>query len=284
MLIASPVKGKIKPDKKFYPNHPLAVRRPAGSEVPLVTLDFGPTSLDLEPRVVWPGGESNLFGMPIAAKTYEHFHPAIDISKGPCGADVLAVAPGKVRVSKLIGGAGTIVINHGVIDGHRYETGYVHLSERIGAGVPVVAGKVIGTIGDGGISTGCHLHFFIEKDGKRVDPWRRLKQNTLIDPDAPVAPVPVEDPAMPMPASDAEYLAGQVAVIGNASVGAFVRTGTTTDSTLVRTIPAGAQETWLPTCWVKGEVAFGSDRWLTRWRNGQWEFTHSANVRSVTPV
>lgn len=284
MLVANPVKGKIRPDKNFYPNHPLAVKRPAGSSIPLVTLDFGPTSLDLEPLVVWPGGESNLFGMPIAAKTYDHFHPAIDISKGPCGAEVLAAAPGKVKVSKVIGGAGTIVIDHGLIDGHRYVTGYVHLSERIAAGMSVGTGAVIGTIGAGGISTGCHLHFYIEKDGKRVDPWRRLKQHSAIDPDAPQPPEPVEDPAMPVPASDAEYLAGQVAVIGNTALGAIVRTGAKTAADLVRTIPAGAQETWLPTCWVKGEVAFDSDRWLTRWRNGQWEFTHSANVRSVTPL
>jgi hypothetical protein len=89
---------------------------------------------------------------------------------------------------------------------------------------------------------------------------------------------------MPTPASDAEYVAGQVAVIGNPGIGAKVRVAPRTSAAEVRTVPAGAQETWLPTCWVAGESTLGSDRWLTRWHDGQWEFTHRENVASIAPL
>ena len=292
MLLANPVLGTIRPDARFYPNHPLAVLRPAGSHIPLVTQDFGPSTVDDEPTVEWPGGESNIFGAPIPAKTFKNFHRGIDISTGGCGRDVLAAAPGTVTVSKQDGThAETIVIDHGKIDGHRYETGYIHLAQRlVVVNTDVVTGKHIGELGDtGDFSTACHLHFFVRKDGRFVDPWRRLLQNTSVDPDAPGSaathPIAaVEGPDVPIPASNDEYLAGQVAVIGNATLGAHVRTGPKTGATLVRTVPGGATETWLPTCWVVGEVAFASDRWLTRWNDGQWEFTHHENVRSVTPL
>jgi murein DD-endopeptidase MepM/ murein hydrolase activator NlpD len=292
MLVSNPVRGTIRPDARFYPTHPQAFDRPAGNHEPLVTQDFGPTTVDVEPTMEWPGGEANIFGTPIAAKTYKNFHAALDISKASCDANVLAAAAGTVTTSKLnVSGAAIIVINHGKVGGHRFETGYVHMSERlVQVGATVQVGDIIGKIGDTGLlSTGCHLHFFVTKDGDRVDPWRRLAQNTAIDPDAPAAgaPVvtpPVEAPDMPIPASDAEYLAGHIGVIGNTTEGARVRSGPKMDATLVRTIPAGTQEAWLPTCWVKGEATFGSDRWLTRWNSGQWEFTHEANVRSVTPL
>ena len=288
MLVSNPVRGTIKPDAKHYPDHESAVFRPPGSRISLVTQDFGPSTVTEEPTVDWPGGESDIFGKRIRADEYENFHAAIDISKGPCNRDVLAAAPGKVKVSKVIGGAGTIEIAHGLDNGHRYRTGYVHLSERfVVVDDEVETGAVIGKIGTGGISTGCHLHFFIEKDGMRVDPWRRLKQNTSIDPDAPIAIVSTEVPDVPIPASNEEYVAGNVAVIGNTAVGAIVRTGSNTGASPVRTVAAGQQETWKPTCWVKGQkvgVSDRADRWLTRWNKGKWEFTHFDNVRSVTPL
>lgn len=286
MLVNNPVRGTIKPDARFYPEHPLAVFRPPGNHDPLVTHDFGPTPVEVEPTVDWPGGESNIFGRSIPAKTYPNFHLAIDISKGGCGSDVLAAAKGTVTMSRLNeSGAGVIVVDHGMLGGHHYQTGYVHLSQRlVKVNAQVEVGDVIGELGDTGISTGCHLHFFIAKDGDRVDPWRRLRQNTPVDPDEPMAHPTAEVPDMPIPASDAEYLAGQTAVIGNSELGAHVRDGPKTNATKVRTVAAGTQETWLPTCWVKGETALGSDRWLTRWHDGQWEFTHHANVRSVTAL
>jgi hypothetical protein len=294
MLLDNPVSGFIAPDATSYPGLKGAVLRPGGSVIPLVTLDFGPTKLKEEPPFKWPGGEMNIFREPILAKRHDHFHKAIDISTGVCAGDVLAAAKGKVRVSHADeSGARVIVIDHGKIGGHRYETRYAHMKKPpallAAVGTEVIAGTVIGKIGQTGNATACHLHFAITKDGLPVDPWRRLKQNTSIDPDAPVAGVPIETPTVEapdlvIPASDPEYLAGQIAVVGNSAEGARVRVGPDRDAEEVRTIPAGVHETWLPTCWVKGELTLGSDRWLTRWNNGQWEFTHAANVRSPAPI
>jgi murein DD-endopeptidase MepM/ murein hydrolase activator NlpD len=294
MLVSNPVRGRIRPDAASYPELEEAVARPHGSEIPLVTLDFGPTEIPEEPPMKWPGGETNIFGTALVRKNHEHFHRGIDISTGVCAGDVLAAAPGRVRISHADeSGARVVVINHGKIGGHRYETRYAHMKKPpallVAVGTEVVAGTVIGKIGRSGNATACHLHFAITKDGRPVDPWRRLKQHALIDPDVPVAgsPIvtpPVEVPDVPIPASDKEYLAGQIAVIGNTAEGARVRTGPDRDAEEVRRIPAGVQETWLPTCWVKGELTLGSDRWLTRWNNGQWEFTHAANVRSPAPI
>lgn len=286
MLVGSPVVGTIKPDKKNYPDHPLAVKRPSGSTIPLVTHDFGPSDVEDEPTIVWAGGESNIFGTPIAPKKYFNFHLGIDISTGACTGDVLAAAKGTVKFADAdSSGANVIVITHGMIDGHLFETRYAHLKSPliVKKGDPVTAGMVIGKIGGtGSLSTACHLHFAITKDGNPVDPWRRLTQNATNDPDSPVASL--EGPDVPIPASNNEYVAGQVAVVGNTTLGAIVRTKPKKDASVVRTIQAGVQESWLPTCWVKGDTAFESDRWLTRWNNGQWEFTHFNNVRSVTPL
>lgn len=293
MLLANPLLGTIAPDAKNYPNHTDAVVRATGSEQPLVVLDFGPTKIRQEPKVNWPGGEMDIMGRKIARKEYDHFHKGIDISTGHCVGNVVAAAPGRVRVSHADeSDARVVVIDHGTIDGHHYETRYAHMkpppSFLIAVGKDVVAGTLLGRVGKTGNVTGCHLHFAITKDGQPVDPWRRLAQRTSIDPDGPAGAVvpatPLEVPDVPIPKSDGDYVAGKTAVIGNTSLDAFIRSAPRLDAEIVRTVQAGTQETWLPTCWVAGETAFDSDCWLTRWNAGKWEFTHEANVRSVLPV
>ncbi len=285
MLFANPVRGTLAPDKKNYPTHPDAVSRPAGSKIPLVTQDFGPSTVVAEPSMVWPGGESNIFSTPIVAKTYPNFHVGIDISKGGCGADVLAAADGTVKLAHPDGsGANVIVIDHHVHDGHKWETRYAHVQSPflVHENDLVTAGMIIGKVGStGSLSTACHLHFAVTKNGKPVDPWRRLLQIASVDPDVPLVPQEVD---VPIPASNLEYVAGQEAFIGNTSQDAIVRLAPKTTATLVRKVPAGTQERWLPTCFVKGELTLASDRWLTRWNNGQWEFTHFNNVRSITAL
>lgn len=294
MLVRNPVGGrKIVPDKRYYPKHEESVFRPRGSRRPLVTQDFGPSTVVEEPTVHWPGGEANILGKRIRAQKYNNFHLGIDISRGGCGASVFAVAKGTVRVSERNEArTEVIVIGHGLIDGHRYRTRYAHLRERfVKVGDEVEAGTVIGEIGNTGThSTGCHLHFAMQKDGQPIDPWRRLLQNTSIDPDAPAGttpepvPTPPEEEDVPTPASQEDYLAGKVAIVGNTQLDARVRAAPEIEATVIREIPAGSQETWLPTCYVIGEEALGSQKWLTRWFGGQWEYTHEANVRSVTPL
>lgn len=284
MLFQNPLHGVIAPDKRFYAGHHDASGRTEPRK-PLVTLDFGPTTVKEEPPFDWKGGESNIFGASIPADTYGHFHKAIDISTGGCSDPVLAAAKGVLTTSeKNERGCEVIVLEHDRVGGHRFETRYVHLSERFARtlGKTVEQGAVIGTLGKSGTKA-CHLHFAVRKDGKWVDPWRRLAQHVSVDPDLP-SPLVLEATDVPVPASDNEYLAGSVAFVGNDTMGAKVRDEPDTDGTVLRTVPGGTTEEWLPTCWVKGEVQFDSDRWLTRWNAGRWEYTHSVNVGSVTPL
>jgi hypothetical protein len=265
MIFGNPLRGTIHVNAANYPTYPGAWKRPSGNHEPAVTQDFGPSSLAVEPTVEWPGGESNIFGQPIPAGTYANFHRAIDIGNAGCGYDVLAAKSGTVTYSaKNPSGAEMVMIDHG----QGFVTGYVHLSKRlVGVGTAVAQGVVIGKTGDTGVSTGCHLHFFVKRDGGYVDPWRRLAQNTTVDPDAEV-------PDMPVLTS---YLPGYAAVISNANGDVNVRATPTLGGKVVRQIPKGQKEAWAVTGWVKGDATSGSDQWLTRW-NAAWEYVHKINV------
>ena len=94
-------------------------------------------------------------------------HSGIDIS-APAGTTVYAVQAGKIKKSAFDDGYGnTITIVHE--DG--YVTRYAHLDELlVREGQLVDQGTMIGTVGNTGKSTGPHLHFEIQKDGKYLDP------------------------------------------------------------------------------------------------------------------
>lgn len=264
MIFGNPVSGTVRPDARYYPTAPEAIARPSGSRVPLVTQDFGPSSVGAEPSRVWPGGESNIYGQPIPKGTYANFHAGIDISTGSCGADVLAAAAGKVTTSgRNPSGAEVIVIDHG----GGFATRYAHMSSRLVAvGAVVAKGKVIGKIGDTGVSSGCHLHFAVTKAGDPVDPWRRLEQNTTTDPD--------QEADVPTPST---YIPGHTAEVSNTAGDVNVRRGASLSAPILRKIPKGTVETWTVTCWEKGDTVSGSDQWLVRW-NGAWEYVHKISV------
>jgi len=86
----------------------------------------------------------------------------------PCGTPVHAAASGTV-VSRGSGSAygKRVILRHA--GGLR--TSYNHLrSQSVRIGDRVGVGNVIGRSGTSGLSTGCHLHFMVEKGGRPVNP------------------------------------------------------------------------------------------------------------------
>lgn len=264
MNLGNPVRGEIR-----RPGSPLIV----GSF--RVTQKFGCTGLKAEPAL----GDCN------------HFHRGIDLGDGQCGKAVLAAQSGKVKFAGELGnGELVVILNHG----QGWGTSYGHLAAaQVADGDPVTKGQKIGDVGASGFANGCHLHFAVksglpdgwgrldfipnqfggrgDKTGRWEDPWARLEQNAGgADPDEQQ-----EDPDVPIPSA---YIPGQVATIRNIAGDVNVRAAPKTGAAIIRGIPAGSAETWVVTCWEKGELKSGSDQWLCRWANGHWEYVHKSNV------
>jgi murein DD-endopeptidase MepM/ murein hydrolase activator NlpD len=96
-----------------------------------------------------------------------HIHTGIDLA-APKGTPVKAAAAGTASVGFDSGGAGLYVVV--AIDPH-VRVLYCHLSAvSVSPGQPVLAGQSIGSVGSTGLSTGAHLHFEVQVDGRAVDP------------------------------------------------------------------------------------------------------------------
>jgi murein DD-endopeptidase MepM/ murein hydrolase activator NlpD len=118
------------------------------------------------------GALGSPFGMRFHPIFHEwRMHSGVDIG-GSCGQDIRAAAPGKVEsVGYDDSGGHRLVIDHGVIGGHRLRTHYLHAQGySVTAGQAVARGQVVGKVGSTGWSTGCHLHFSVSVDGAYVDP------------------------------------------------------------------------------------------------------------------
>lgn len=94
-------------------------------------------------------------------------HKGIDISVSE-GTNVYACEDGKVTIATNSKTAGNyIAIDHG----NGYVSKYMHNSQlKVKVGDKVKKGDVIALSGNTGVSTGAHLHFQIECDGKPMDP------------------------------------------------------------------------------------------------------------------
>ena len=121
---------------------------------------------------VTPG--SGTFSWPISGIITQGFHsghPAIDIANS--GDNVLASDKGTVvRAGWWTGGYGNAVqIDHG----NGYVTTYAHMSSiAVTSGQNVEKGQKIGVAGSTGRSTGPHVHFTIQQDGKYLNPFLLL--------------------------------------------------------------------------------------------------------------
>jgi murein DD-endopeptidase MepM/ murein hydrolase activator NlpD len=95
----------------------------------------------------------------------------------PCGTPVHAAASGTVISAGWGGGYGNrIVIDHGWMKaaGADLGTTYNHLTSIRVHGGHVSRGQLIGYSGTTGLSTGCHLHFEVLRNGVYVNPMRYL--------------------------------------------------------------------------------------------------------------
>lgn len=64
-----------------------------------------------------------------------------------------------------------VVIDHGLVDGHRLTTMYAHQPDlRVVVGQRIAKGQPIGKVGSTGFSTGPHLHFEVRLDGAPTNP------------------------------------------------------------------------------------------------------------------
>lgn len=131
----------------------------------VVTQEFGPSALVLEPSATYKG------------VTYPNFHDGIDIA-APLGSPVLAAARGRVAFTgHLSDGAMVVIVTHegGLV------TLYGHLDDAslrptVRVGDEVAAGDALGAMGITGLTTGSHLHFSVRRGSEPIDPRSFLPQ------------------------------------------------------------------------------------------------------------
>lgn len=119
---------------------------------------------------IWPakGWMTSRFGSRISPFTNrKQFHAGIDIA-GERGTDVVASADGKVVFSGGRGPLGkSVIVDHG----HGLRTTYGHTDAVfVKPGEKVERGQRIASLGSTGRSTGPHLHYVVEVNGKAVNP------------------------------------------------------------------------------------------------------------------
>lgn len=118
-----------------------------------ITQPFGCTDLQLEPFALYCPGH--------------HIHTGIDLA-APAGTEVYSATAGVANIGYDPSAAGLYVVVR--LDAH-VRLLYCHLSAfRVRPGEYVTAGQVIGAVGATGLTTGPHVHFEVQVDGRSVDP------------------------------------------------------------------------------------------------------------------
>lgn len=89
-----------------------------------------------------------------------------------CGTPLYAAQSGTVIQARAQGGFGNYtIIDHGIVGGASIMTGYAHMQTMaVRPGQRVELGQYLGSVGTTGLSTGCHLHLQVYRNGKPVDP------------------------------------------------------------------------------------------------------------------
>ncbi|MBF7728454.1 peptidoglycan DD-metalloendopeptidase family protein [Pseudomonas sp. N040] len=101
-------------------------------------------------------------------------HQGVDYAAAR-GTPIKAAGDGKVILAGRKGGYGnTVILQHG----SNYKTLYAHMqgfAKGIRSGSAVKQGQIIGYIGTTGLSTGPHLHYEFQVNGRHVDPLAQKK-------------------------------------------------------------------------------------------------------------
>ena len=102
-------------------------------------------------------------------RRFSQFHQGIDLA-APRGVPIRSIRAGTVVFADPYAGYGKLIVI-------RHENGmtshYGHCGEiRVNPGQNVLAGQIIGSVGNTGLSTGPHLHFEVRFNGAAVDPER----------------------------------------------------------------------------------------------------------------
>ncbi|MGH0030223.1 MAG: M23 family metallopeptidase [Myxococcota bacterium] len=119
---------------------------------------------------IWPakGWLTSRYGYRVSPFTgRRQFHAGIDIA-GARGTEIIAPARGRVVFSGKRGPLGnSLIIDHG----YGIRTQYGHADELlVKKGEEVARGDVVAKLGSTGRSTGPHLHYVVEVDGKTRNP------------------------------------------------------------------------------------------------------------------
>jgi len=132
-------------------------------------LDHTPSVSPVDPQESWISSSYGVRISPFTGK--EQFHPGVDIA-GAEKTPIVAPAKGTVAFVGKDGALGmTVRIKHDSI----YESIYGHLLiASVKKGQHVDRGEVIGYMGNSGRSTGHHLHYEIEKNGKNANPFQYM--------------------------------------------------------------------------------------------------------------
>ncbi|MBC7596204.1 MAG: peptidoglycan DD-metalloendopeptidase family protein [Kineosporiaceae bacterium] len=132
------------------------------------------------PPIAEGGSFRRPVGGPITSPFGMRVHPITGVRKlhdgtdfgVPCGTPVHAAASGIVITSEFAAAYGNrVILQH---EGG-LTSSYNHLSvESARVGDRVQVGDIVGNSGTSGLSTGCHLHFMVEKEDKPVNPMNWL--------------------------------------------------------------------------------------------------------------
>jgi murein DD-endopeptidase MepM/ murein hydrolase activator NlpD len=118
------------------------------------------------------GPVTSRFGMRKHPVTGEKsLHTGVDFG-APCDSDVRAAAAGTVvRVERSAAYGLRVVVRHS----EKLETSYSHLSRvSVDEGDSVTTSTSVGRVGSSGLSTGCHLHLGVRRNGRDLDPLTLL--------------------------------------------------------------------------------------------------------------